>query len=85
MHTQWTENADSSLRYRYLHMVTGPLHRMCPGPPTPPLWSLTRTLLSHPNLIAFSYNKYPRAWDRADPRRGLLALDGWAQPATGKG
>ena len=24
------------------------------------------SLLSHPNIIAFSYNKYPGAWDIAD-------------------
>ena len=71
MHTQWTENADSSLRCRYLHMVTGPPTQDVPRPtPPPPLRSLTQTLLSHPNLIAFSYNKYPRAWDRADRGEG---------------
>lgn len=36
MHTQWTENADSSPLYRYLHInYRTPCHRMCPAHPTP--------------------------------------------------
>lgn len=85
MHTQWTENSDSSPLYRYLHIITGPPATGCALPtPPPPLQSLTQTLLSHPNLIAFSYNKYPRAWTEQNAERA--AGPGWLDPAGhGKG
>lgn len=68
MHTQWTENADSSpLAVWIFTQVQDPLPQDVPSPtPSPPLQSLTQTHLCHPNLTAFSYNKYPRAWNRAE-------------------
>lgn len=67
MHTQWTENADSSPLYRYLHIITGPPATGCAlahPTPTSPVLDPDPPLPPQPHCL--SYNKYPRAWDRAE-------------------